>query len=189
MQKIRNLLIFLIFIIYTISIFFIKNPIILLGIFIFNFILFLIFRLSFRELLFNLKWVSFIIAFTVVINIIFDSISSGILLGIRLFICYFTTYIFSKKMKILGLSEAITTLFYPLKLFKINPSEIGIIISISICMIPVLRSEILSTKNTLISRGKNSGISFITTGAKPLMISILKKTDEMEKTLISKAYK
>lgn len=189
MQKIVNTLIFLLFIIYTISIFFIENYVIILGLFLINLILFLFFKLSFKDLLYNLKWASLVIFFTVLINIAFESIYSGILLGVRLLLCYFTTYIFSKKIKISELAEVIAFILYPLKIFKIDSLELGIIISIAICMIPVLRSEILSTKNTLISRGQKSGISFIIICVKPLMISILRKTEEMEKTLISKAYK
>ena len=189
MQKIKNLVVFLVFIIYTILIFFISNQIIILFIFIFNLILFLVFKLSFKNLLYNLKWASFVIIFTSLINIFFDSLYSSLLLGIRLFICYFTTYIYSKKIKISDLSEAIELLFYPFRIFKINTSNIGIIISIAICMIPVLRQEIFFAKNTLISRGQKLNISFMTIILKPLLISVLKRTNEMEKTLISKGYK
>ena len=73
MQKIKNLLVFLVFIIYTILIFFISNQIIILFIFIFNLILFLVFKLSFKNLLYNLKWASFVIIFTSLINIFFDN--------------------------------------------------------------------------------------------------------------------
>ncbi len=189
MQKVKNIIKFLIFIIYTIAIFFIKNPVLIFVLFMIDIILFFICKLDYKNLLYNLKWASFIIIFTVVINIIFDSLYTGILFGIRLVICYFTTYIFSKNMKIFELAEVIETLFYPLKIFKINSSEIGIIISIAVCMIPVLRSEIYTINNSLISKGQRRGISFIKNAAKPLMISILKKTDDMEKSLTAKAYK
>ena len=189
MQKIRNVFKFLIFIVYTIAIFFIKNPILILALFIIDVIIFFICKLDFKNLLYNLKWASFVIIFTSLINIFFDSFYSGLLLGIRLFICYFTTYIYSKKIKISDLSEAIELLFYPFRIFRINTSNIGIIISIAICMIPVLRQEIFFAKNTLISRGQKLNISFMTIILKPLLISVLKRTNEMEKTLISKGYK
>lgn len=189
MQKVKNIIKFLIFIVYTIAIFLIKNPILIFMMFIIDVVIFFICKLDYKNLLYNLKWVSFIIIFTMVINIIFDSVYTGFLFGIRLVICYFTTYIFSKNMKIFELAEVIEFLLYPLKIFKINSSEIGIIISIAVCMIPVLRSEIYSIKNNLISKGQRSGISFIKNACKPLIISILKKTDDMEKSLIAKAYK
>lgn len=189
MQKVKNIIKFLIFIVYTIAIFLIKNSILIFMMFIIDVVIFFICKLDYKNLLYNLKWASFIIIFTIVINIIFDSVYTGILFGIRLVICYFTTYIFSKNMKIFELAEVIEFLLYPLKIFKINSSEIGIIISIAICMIPVLRSEIYSIKNNLISKGQRSGISFIKNACKPLIISILKKTDDMEKSLIAKAYK
>lgn len=189
MQKVKNIFKFIIFIIYTIAIFFIKNPIIIAVLFLIDLSLFFISKLDYKNLLYNLKWASFVIIFTVIINIIFDSLYTGILFGVRLLLCYFTTYIFSKNIKIYELTEVIETITYPLKIFKINTREIGIIISIAICMIPVLRFEINTIKNSLISKGQKPGISFIKNASKPLMISILMKTDELEKTLIAKAYK
>ena len=189
MQKIKDVFKFLSFLVDRIRIFCIKNHVLILALFIIDVIIFFICKLDFKNLLFNLKWASFIIAFTIIINIVFDSLYMGILFGIRLIICYFTTYIFSKNMKIFELAEVIEFLLYPLKIFKINSPDIAIVIWIAISMIPVLRSEIYSIKNNLISKGQRSGISFIKNACKPLIISILKKTDDMEKTLIAKAYK
>ena len=86
------------------------------------------------------------------------------------------------------LAKVIELIIMPLKIIGINHRNIGIIICIAISFIPILKKEILQILDALKSKGyelkvRNCNIIF-----KPLLISILKRTNEIELSLISKAY-
>lgn len=104
-------------------------------------------------------------------------------------IAYNFTYIFSTTFDILEFARTIEILLNPLFIFKINVKDISLIISIALCMIPILSKELEQTKDSLKSRGYKFKLNNLDLYIKPIMISILKKTDELEKTLIVKAYK
>lgn len=60
--------------------------------------------------------------------------------------------------------------------------------SISICMIPVLKNEISALIKAMRSKGKTMKINSMIIIMKPMLISVLRKTSQIEKTLIAKAY-
>ena len=130
-----------------------------------------------------------LVIFPTIINIILGNIEDGIVLGIRIMIAYNFTYIFSTTFDILEFARTIEILLNPLFIFKINVKDISLIISIALCMIPILSKELEQTKDSLKSRGYKFKLNNLDLYIKPIMISILKKTDELEKTLIVKAYK
>lgn len=55
-------------------------------------------------------------------------------------------------------------------------------------MIPILKEELEQTKNSLKSKGYKFKLSNLDLYIGPIMISILKRTDKLEKTLIVKGY-
>ena len=91
--------------------------------------------------------------FPTIINIILGNIEDGIVLGIRIMIAYNFTYIFSTTFDILEFARTIEILLNPLFIFKINVKDISLIISIALCMIPILSKELEQTKDSLKSRG------------------------------------
>lgn len=184
----KNMIKFIIFIVYTISIFFVSDFILLAVLFLLNFLIAIILKVNLKNMLYNLKILLPFIIFTSIINVIFDSLVVGILMATRIIICYNVTYVFSKTMTSSELANTIKNLCCPLKLFKINTENIGLMVSISICMIPVLKSELYSVIQAIKSKGKIMKINSIAVTMKPILISILKRTNEIEKTLIAKGY-
>lgn len=88
---------------------------------------------------------------------------------------------------------ALEKILIPLKILKINPREIGIMVSISLAFIPILQKEIENLKYSLISKGfkfnlKNF-IKYPRVILFPLMTSIIKKTAEIEQSMISRGYR
>lgn len=80
----------------------------------------------------------------------------------------------------------------PLKIFKVNTREIGIMVSISISFIPILQKEVQDLKFSLLSKGfrlnfknmvKHPDVIFV-----PLITSIINRTSEIEYSMISKGY-
>lgn len=184
----KNVFKLLFFIVYMITVFSFKNCI-FLGIYIIiNFTISKIFNVKFLEFLKNIKTIIFLVLFTTIINIIFGNIKNGIILGIRILIAYNFTCIFSAAFDISEFSQTIEIILKPLYAFKINVKDICLIISITLCMLPILSEELKQTKDSLKSKGYKFKLNNLDLYIKPIMISILKRTDEIEKTLIVKGY-
>ncbi len=184
----KNIIKFIIFIIYTILIFILNDIKILICLLLLNFIITILLKIRLKNMFYHLKILLPFIIFTMGINIFLAGLYDGIIMGIRIFICYHITYIFSKTYTFLELADMIQKLCYPLKIFKINTNHIGIMVSISMCMIPVLKNEISTRMQAIKSKGKPLKMNNIIILMKPILISILTRTNQMEKTLISKAY-
>lgn len=120
------------------------------------------------------------------------NIKLGVLIGIRLILVCNITYIYSQKQTTRKLQIAIEKILFPLKIFKVNPREISIIVSISIAFIKVMQKEIENLKYLLTSKGFKINLkNFITKPnyiLMPLIVSIVKKTAEIEQSMISKGY-
>lgn len=180
------------FLIYASAIFFIKNAYILALVLLINFVLMLILKISLKKaIIFIIKLLPFIL-FTVVLNILLGDIALGILIGARLILVCNVTYVFSNKMTPRKLQNGIEKLFIPLKIFNINVREIGIMVSISIAFIPIIRKEMQDLKYSLKSKGfemnikntlKNPGFILV-----PIITNIVKKTSEIEQSMISRGY-
>lgn len=187
-----TVIIFVAFLIYTSLIFFIKTNIYLFIILLINIILMIILKINIKKtLIFLIKIFPFII-FTSVLNIIFTDIKMGILVSIRLVLVCNITYIFSQRMTPRKIQFSIENILIPLKILKINPKEIGIIINISLSFIPIFQMEIRNLKYSLISKGFKLNIkNFIKYPNYiliPLITSVIKRTEEIEKSMISKGY-
>jgi len=145
-------------------------------------------KINLKNTINSLKMFLPFIIFTAVINAFLASFQEAILMGVRIILCYIATYLYSKTVSISEISDVIQKLFFPLKLFKIDTKQIGIMVSIALSMIPVLKNEITTTINTMKSRGKMLKMSNFIIALRPLFISILRKTNEIEKILIAKGY-
>ena len=188
----RNLIKFILFLIYSVGIFFIEDYIILALILIFNISLMIIAKISLKNALNNtIKLLPFIL-FTIVINIIFMDLKSSILIGIRLILIRNLTYIFSKNISYMEFAGVIEKMMYPLKIFGINSEEIGLIVIIALSFIPIIKNEFEQIRNVLKVKGikpttfnllKNLGLIF-----KPFLISVMQRINEIEMSLKAKGY-
>ena len=188
MQKIKNVIKFILFIIYTICIFFIKNSKLLLIVFIFNIFLALVYKIKPLKIIKSLKVLLPFVTLVAIVNLLLEGLDYALIISIKIVLCYNVTYIFSKTMSVMEIANVIQTLFYPLKLFKIDNKEIGVIVSIAICMIPVFKKEVSELINSMKSKGKELKPSSFLFVVKPFFISMLRRTSQIEKTLIAKGY-
>lgn len=188
----KNLIKFIIFLIYTILLFFIKNYVIFGLIAVFNIILMLAIKINIKNSINNLLKLFPFILFTAVINILFANLQFAILIGIRLILVCNFTYIFSKTMSYMEFGEVIEKLMYPLKIFGVNPKDIGLVVTIALSFLPIIRNEFSQIKNVMKVKGinptglnilKNTNLIF-----KPFFISILQRLNEVEISLKSKGY-
>ncbi len=180
------------FLIYTVGIFFINNYIILASIAVLNVILMLTIKINMKKALNNLFKLLPFILFTAVVNILFADLQFAILIGVRLILVCNLSYIFSKTITYTEFGEVIEKLMYPFKIFGINPKEIGLVITIALSFMPIMKSEFGQMRNVLKVKGvkptnfnilKNLSLIF-----KPLFISVLQRLNEVEMSLKAKGW-
>lgn len=184
----KNLLKFLVFLLYMISIFFVENLVSLLLLFLFNISFIIVLKIQMRTLFKNIRLLLPFVLLTGLLNIVLGDLKIGLLMIIRLLIAYQITYIFSKSMTSVEVAKVIQSLAYPLKIFKIDNEKIGIMISISFCVLPILKSEIECKRYALKAKGVEFKVRNSFMIMKPLFISILRRTNEMEGSLMAKGY-
>ena len=192
-----NIIKFIIFLVYIIGIFFVSNYYILAAVFLINILLMLIVELKYKKAIFKKAMISLLkllpfILFTALINYLFADFISTILITIRLILVCNISYIFSKTMTYLEFSEMIEKIFYPLKIFKINPKDVSLIVTIALSFMPILKDELLQTKNILKVKGikltKINLIKNINLIFKPFFVSVLQRINEIEMSLKEKGY-
>lgn len=188
----KKLIIFLLFLIYTIGIFFIDKYILLIIVLVINLAITIISKINIKDEIKNIFKLLPFILFTGIINLIFVNFKFAILLSVRLILVCNISYIYSKTISYMEFSEIIEKIVYPFKIFKINPKDIGLMITISLSFIPIMKDEIKETKNVLNAKGiypsninliKNASLIF-----KPFFISILQRINEVEMSLKAKGY-
>lgn len=184
----KNLLKFIFFLLYLISIFFVENLVGLLLLFLLNIIFIMVLRIQIRMLFKHIRILLPFVLLTGLLNVIFGDLKTGLLMIVRLLLAYQTTYIFSKTMTGVEFAKVIQNLAYPLKIFKIDNEKIGIMVSISFCVLPILKTEIEDKRYALKAKGVDFKLRNCFMIMKPLFISILRRTNEMEKSLMAKGY-
>lgn len=179
-----NLSILIVFLIYTSGIFFIKNIYILIGILTLNILLMLIFKIPLKKAIYNIYKYSFVIIITFIFNILFGYFKEAFLISFKLFLVCNIGFIFSYKMGFSNIIIALEKLFTPLKLLKINPHDITLMINIALTSIPFFIRNISQTLTSMEVKGlKKYSIKSLKYTSKLLLFSIFKKTNEMELTL------
>ena len=90
------------------------------------------------------------------------------------------------------LQYVVETLLKPLKIFKIDSKEIGIMVCIGVAFIPIIQKQISEIKLSLKSKGFDLRFWNIIKKPNyilvPLLTSIIKRVGEIEQSLLSKGY-
>lgn len=188
----KNVIRFILFLIYTVSIFLIKDYRVLVLVTFINILLMFIFRINVKNAINNLLKLFVFIAFTAIINAIFDTLSSAIIIVIKLLLVCNATYIYSKTVSYMEFANIIEIICYPVKIFKVNPKDIGLIVCIALAFVPILKNELQEIKNALIVKGFNfttiNVLKNIKLIFKPVFVSILQRVNELENSLRIKGY-
>ena len=192
LKHIINIIKFIFFLMYVILIFFIKSNIALIGALTINIILIIVYKINLNNLINNIIKIFIFVLITAIINAFVVNINYAILIGIKLILVCIMTYIFSKVLSYMEFATVIEDLAYPLKFVGINPKDLGLLITIAISFIPILREELERIKYVLMVKGfkintiniiKNMNIIF-----KPLFVSIMERINEIEYSLKAKGY-
>lgn len=188
----KEIIKFILFLAYTIIIFFIKDYTvfaILAGI---HILLMLVLKIKVKGAILAILKLLPIIIFTTAINIWLSGLSFGMLIGVRLIVLCNMTYIYTKKMTFSKLQYVIEVLLKPLKIIKIDSKEIGIMLCIGIAFVPIIQKEIINIKYSLKAKGFNVNARNILLKPNyilmPLLTGIIKRVGEIENSLSSKGY-
>ena len=192
LKHIINIIKFVFFLTYVILIFFVKSNIALIGALAIDITLIIVHKINLKSLIDNLIKISTFVLITAIINAFVVDINYAIIIGIKLILVCIMTYIFSKMLSYMEFATVIEDLVYPLKLLGVNPKDLGLLITIAISFIPILREELERIKYVLLVKGfkvntiniiKNMNIIF-----KPLFVSIMERINEIEYSLKTKGY-
>lgn len=184
----KNIIKFLILIFYIISIFYITNITILLIFALINLLIMILNKISLQEFFKNIILLLPFVIFTVLINCFMIDYKYALFIGIRLILAYMISYLFYKMLTVKDIAIVIQKLLMPLKIFKIDNRKVGLIIFISLSIIPNAMNELQQKKYSIKSKSINIKFKNLFLIIKSVLVSMLIKVNEYENSLMSKGY-
>ncbi|MDR3336313.1 MAG: energy-coupling factor transporter transmembrane protein EcfT [Treponema sp.] len=178
----------LLLIVYTISVFFIENYFILAFFTFANIFLMIFFRLKITGALRELAGMLPFIFFAAFINLFLGEVREALLVAFRLVLVCNITFIFRRLESSMELARSVELLFIPLKVFKINPEDIGLMVCICIAFIPVLQRELKEIIYGLKAKGMKMSAGNVKYIFKPFFFALFKRTNEIALALKAKGY-
>lgn len=184
----KNMIIFLGFILYATLIFFIDSNILLGGVLLINLLIMVINKIKLIDAIENMGRLLPFILLTAFINCILANYQYAFLVAIKLILVCNITYIYAKKMTVKNLANTIKSFCMPLKLLKVNLEDIELLVCISLSMIPILRQEYSQLKEACFAKGMRLNIKNMKPILTKLMLSVMKRVNEIEESIIDKGY-
>lgn len=185
----KDIIKFIIFIIYCTSIFFFPNNNFILIFILLNVLTMILTRKHIKSIICGtLKILPFVIL-TFIFNYILDEFMNAVWISIKLLIVCNITMAYSTTTTVMGVAETIKSLCFPLKLFKINTDEIKMIVCISLSMIPILRKDLNEMKDACRAKGIKLNVNNMKTILSKFCLSMLIRVQQMDEALIAKGQK
>lgn len=128
------------------------------------------------------------ILLTVIVNCLLSNYEYAILVAIKLILVCNVTYIYSKTTTVRGMARTIKNLCMPLNLLKVNPDDIELLVCISLSMIPILKREYSQLRDACSAKGIDMNVKNMKVVLTKLMISVMKRVNEIEESMIEKGY-
>lgn len=184
----KNVIPFILFLIYATAIFLIPNSFFLLCPLSINIVLWIVTKSSIKKTVRNLLKIFPFALLTFVINCWLDSYINALWMAAKLLLVCNITFIYSQTTTIAQVAKTVKKLCTPLKLFKINPEIIEVLVAIALSTLPIMKREYLELREACKAKNipinlKNSKIVL-----SRLLISYLKRVNEIDEALIEKGY-
>jgi energy-coupling factor transport system permease protein len=172
---------------YTIGIFFLEWPFILiaLGINIVAMILCRVTPLAAAKYL--LSFLPFIL-FAAIFNFALGFVRDAVYLAVRLILICTITQCYKKAVNINDLCRVIEGLSKPLKVFHLDGKDVSLMVSISLAFIPILRRDFDQIRLALAAKGMRLNARNLKYIVKPFLVGILSRTHEISQAIRSKGY-
>ncbi len=184
----KNLIKFILFIIYTTLVFLLPNSLYVLLLFLLHFMIILFCKINIMQITLSMLKVFPFILFTFLINLIVDNFYNALWIGIKLIIVCNITFIYSKTISVASFARTIKLLFSPLKLLKINVDDIEIMVCMALTMIPVFKSDLTELKESCLSKNIKFNFSNLKFILSKFLLSLIRRINQIEESLISKGY-
>lgn len=141
----------------------------------------------YKVILGTLKFIPFVLlAFA--FNFWLDSLESALWISYKLLIVCQMTMTYASTTSNLEVATTIQRLCYPLKIFRIDTTDIKILVCISLSLIPTLRQQLSETRLACVA--KKMPLNF--RNAKPILsrffTSVLTRIEQIESSLLAKGY-
>lgn len=184
----KNVITFLGFVIYASLIFFINSSVLLGIILLINILTMVICKIKPSTAIGNIvRFLPFILL-TVVINCVLANYQYAILVAIKLILVCNITFVYAKTTTVRNIASTIKNLCMPLKLFKVNLEDIELLVCISLSMIPILKTEYSELKEACLAKGIAIKVSNMKPILTKLMVSVMKRVNYIEESMIEKGY-
>lgn len=173
---------------YAVAVFFVSAPLAIAALALFNIAVMAAARVPPKKALLYIKGVSPFIILAALINLFAGTWQESVLVAARLILVCNVTQSFRFFVNSMQLADAIETFCRPLKIFKVEPRDVGLMVCICVAFIPVLQREFFQIKCGLQAKGmplKPRNVKYI---LKPFMFGIFKRTDEISNALRAKGY-
>lgn len=183
----KNVTIFLVFILYSTLIFFAPNKYIYLLIFAtVNIIAMICVKVNIKKTIKNIIGLLPFILFTGIINLILENYIYALYISIKLILVCNITYVYSRTTTAFSVAKTVKTLCKPLEIFKINTQDIEILVALGITMVPVLKKEFLDLKYACTAKNIDWNIKNMKIILSKFLISIIKRVNEIDEALVEK---
>lgn len=184
----KNVIMFLAFLIYATIIFLIPNNLLLLCPLAINIIAFICTKAKLKNTIKNLlKFLPFILL-TFVINCWLDTYINATWMALKLLLVCNITYIYGQTTTVTQVANTVKIICTPLKLLKINPEEIEIMVAISLSLLPVLKREYSEVKEACRAKNITFNLKNMKIILAKLLTSFLQRVNEIDEALIEKGY-
>lgn len=181
-------MVFIIFVLYASFIFFIDTKLLLLVVFLLNLLAMIVLKIKVGEAIQNIvKWLPFILL-TVLINCLLSNYEYALLIAVKLILVCNATYIYSRTTTVRGIAHTIKSLCMPLKWLNVNPDDMELLVCISLSMLPILKREYFQLREACVAKGMALNIKNSKVVLTKLMISVMKRVNEIEESMIEKGY-
>jgi energy-coupling factor transport system permease protein len=173
---------------YAVAVFFFSGFWAVSAFALFNICMMIFTRLPVKAALLYLRGVMPFIVLASLINLIAGTWQEAVLVAARLILVCNVTQCFRNIVNSMQLANAVETFCRPLKIFKVDPRDAGLMVCICIAFIPVLQREFNQIKCGLLAKGmpvKPRNVKYI---LKPFLYGIFKRTDEISNALRAKGY-
>lgn len=184
----KNVIMFLGFIMYATLIFFLDSYMLLLVVFLLNIVAMVCFKVKPIASIENIIKLLPFILLTVIINCLLADYVYAFLVAVKLILVCHITYIYAKTTTVKEIANTVKNLCKPLKLLKINPEDIELLVCISLSMLPIFKHEYAQLKEACLAKGIAINVTNMKVILTKLLISIMKRVNEIEASMIEKGY-
>ena len=184
----KNVVIFILFLLYATAIFLIPNNIFLLCPLVINITLWIITKSNVKKTIQNLLKIFPFILFTFLINCWLDTYVNALWMAAKLLLVCNITFLYGQTTTITYVAKTVKKLCTPLRLFRINPEEIEVLVAIALSILPIMKKEYFEVREACKAKDIPINLKNSKMILSKILMSYLKRVNEIDEALVEKGY-